>query len=432
MSRRIGYVTGCLVVAAAVTLGVWRARVGDGTTVETADVPLALSGVAAEVVDVSTVLPRRVPQIAVDGTTLVVYSGTDFELDQTETVLMVSEDGGAGLRTLPFDEPLAEIGVVVHRGNLTLLGKQCEPPDDPNDAVCDTENATLEAYVVNLRSGSSRRLPRPPIEGAVVGPVGVTEGRPAFLIATSDGAVVLSTGAPGAPDGWQMTSPPGGASGVCSIDGRLVAVASSAPLDVPAPTDTASAGNGDAPPTQPPAGVPEVGAGEPLWTAATSDDGGVSWSDPEPFLSELPRDFSFELGVVCGPSQVVVHTAQMGVFDPDAGQWQRIALPPELQGQLPPGTAATWAAPDRLVIWTLPVEPSPQASVDIGGVADSVPVAQFQVVEVAGIGTAAPTVAVTATVDASTGLPIASSPSAEANGYVVARSGDRVMVGRVG
>lgn len=412
--------------AAAVLLATglwWAGRGGDQATVTTGD-PGQVAGEAEGLADLGGVLPGRLPELAVDGPRVAAYSGTDFELDHPETLVAVSDDGGASFRGLEFDVPLAGPAAVVRDEELVIVGQRCEPPNDTNDAVCDSESAVVQGFVIDLPTGDVKGLPEAPIQGSVTEAVGLWNDRAVLLAEGDQGPVLLSVGVDGT---WAATNAPAETSEVCAIGDHLIAVASAAPL-----TSGRLGSVGVDGPTEAPVEIPEVGSGEPLWTASTSADGGASWSVPEPFISDLGRDFSFEVGVSCGPKYVVVHTTQMAAFDPRSASWQPIELPSELQGAIPPGAAMTWAATDRLTTWTLPFSLGPPPTVDPeGGALPPAPNTEIQVVEITGIGSDA-TVSVTGKFSTAEGQPVKGSPSAEAAGLVVEVEGDSANLGRLG
>lgn len=417
---------GLAVGAVTVLLGAglwWSGRSGEQATVTTGG-PGQLAGGAEGLADLGGVLPGRLPELAVDGRRVVAYSGTDFELDHPETLVAVSDDGGASFRGLEFDVSLAGPAAVVRDDELVIVGQRCEPPNDTNDAVCDSEAAGMQGFVVDLSTGDVKELPEAPVQGAVTGVVGVWNDRSVLLAQGDQGPVLLSVGVDGT---WSATDAPPETSTVCAVGDQLIAVASAAPLtsgrigslDVDAAVEA-------------PVEIPDVGSGEPLWTASTSADGGASWSQPEPFISDLDRDFSFEVGVSCGPRYVVAHTAQMAAFDPESASWHPIGLPSELQGAIPPGSAMTWAGPDRLTTWTLPVGVGPPPTVNPdGGEPSRTPDSEIQMVEIAGIGSDA-RVSVTGKFATAEGQPVKVSPSAEAAGLVVEIEGDTANLGRLG
>ena len=422
MRRRVWGSVGAAAVLLATGLW-WAGRGGDQATVATGD-PGQVAGEAEGLADLGDVLPGRLAELAVDGPRVVAYSGTDFELDHPETLVAVSDDGGASFRGLEFDVPLAGPAAVVRDEELVIVGQRCEPPHDTNDAVCDSESAVVQGFVVDLPTGDVKELPEAPVQGSVTEAVGVWKDRAVLLADGGQGPVLLSVGVDGM---WAATDAPAETSAVCAVGDQLIAVASAAPL-----TSGRIGSVGVDGPIEAPVEIPEVGSGEPLWTASTSVDGGASWAEPEPFISDLGRDFSFEVGVSCGPRYVVVHTAQMGVFDPGSASWQTIELPSELQGAIPPGAAMTWAVPDRLTTWTLPVSLGPPAPVDPeGGEPPPVPNAEIQVVEIAGIGSDT-TVSITGEFSTTEGQPVKVSPSAEAAGLVVEVEGNTANLGRLG
>jgi hypothetical protein len=401
----------------------WAGRSGDQARVTTGD-PGQVAGEAEGLADLGGVLPGRLAELAVDGPSVVAYSGTDFELDHPETLVAVSDDGGESFRELEFDIPLAGPAAVVRDEELVIVGQRCEPPNDTNDAVCDSESAVMQGFVVDLSTGDVKELPEAPVQGAVTEAVGVWKDRSVLLVEGDQGPVLLSVGVDGT---WAAMDAPAETSAVCAVGDQLIAVASAAPLT----SGRTGSVEVDAP-IEAPVDIPEVGSGEPLWTASTSADGGASWSEPEPFISDLGRDFSFEVGVSCGPRYVVAHTAQMAAFDPGAATWQPIGLPSELQGAIPPGAAMTWSAPDRLTTWTLPVGTAPPPTIDpAGGAPPPMPASEIQVVEIAGIGSDA-SVSITGTFSTAEGQPVKVSPSAEAAGLVLEIEDDTANLGRLG
>ncbi len=426
MARNVRAVALVMVSVALVVAGLWSVRRGGEEPPISVRIPGEVAGVGQGVADLGDVLPGRLGELAVDRNRVVAYSGTDFELDHRETLIASSDDGGATFRRLQFDESLAGLAAVVHGNQLVIVGQRCDPPNDSNDAVCDSEAAEMQGFAIDLDGGEVTKLPDIPVRGSVSEAIGVVRDRVVLLAQSDVGPTLLSVGSDGA---WTATEAPTETSAVCAVGDRLVAVASAAPLG----SGTSSSGaEVDSALVEGSMGIPEVGQGQPLWSASTSSDGGETWSDPEPFDSDLGRDFSFELGVSCGPRFVVVHTAQMAAFDVDSGVWHPIALPEELRGAIPPGSAMAWSTPDALTTWTLPESTAPPPTVDAtGGDVPRLPAGRIRVVNIANIGSQA-RVSVTGTTTTDEGQPVKVSPSAEAAGLVIEIQNDTANLGRLG
>jgi len=407
---------------------------GDEVVVAPGAGPL-LGGEVQPLADVGDVLPGRRPHLFVDGSWVLAASGTNYEAGgQTTTLLAASDDGGLSFRSIDIDASLAGPHAVLQGDSAVLVGDHCAPPVESNDAVCATADVRPLAFRVDLASGEVSEITPYPDDVSINGAVGRVDASSIFHGVTrgSGDNVLVRLDDDGT---WSTTPAPRNASTVCAIEDTVVAVASAAPLELPAPTDESRPPNAPpqtAVPSQP--GIPEVFEGEALWHASVSADGGRSWSDAVAYRSRAERDMSFVIGTTCGPSQVMVNSAQLAAFDPDTQVWTTIELPADLPGGIAPGTAAAWAGPHEFVIWTQGegIGAPPTASHAPGEVGEA-PAIGTRAVRVSGIGTTdQPSVSVGEPVDVSSGQPSAAlSPSAAANGFVLI-AGDTTTIGRLG
>lgn len=307
-------------------------------------------------------MPGRRPQIAVSGSTILAYSGTDYELGDIPTYIAVSRDSGATFHRLNFPAHLFGPGLALVANDAIVVGTVCQAPSDAASGdSCLSSSAQLAGYTIDLDSGVVQPTPAPPVVAAINDTIGTSDGGAAlFDVDAATGRALLSWTAA---SGWQLSPLPAATSRVCLTPGRLTAVSPAHPLQSP-PTSSAPA----SPPGEAPVTVPAktndlqpVSSGEALFSAQVSADAGRTWSKPVPFMSAKPRDFSFTVGVSCGPSAIMAYTLQLGVFSPDTQSWRRADMPVNASS-ISPGVAAAWRDDSHAVIWSDPqLDPVPVA-----------------------------------------------------------------------
>lgn len=343
------------VVAAAASCGGDARGSGGGGGVDDVAVvvPDGLDMVGPEAVgleplaDLGQVSTDRRADVAVGPGGLVTFAGVDFGLGNAEVDLAVSTDDGRSFSRLPFEPRLSDIGVVVGDDEVLVVGSPCAEPDGSDeDAVCAPAEPSLSAYALDLGSGEGRELPEPPIVGFVTDSVGEVDGRSAVIVSADAGPTLLAWSDD---QGWSTNVLPTETTRVCTSGGVLTAITNGQSLTASAELVEPPLRESGPFPVAPPPPIEPVPAGQPLWSAHVSQDGGQTWGDAVPFPAGQTRDFGFALSVACGPEAVLVHTAQVAVFDPEVREWTIVDLgdgaPVGLGGEI------VWVGDDAVRVW---------------------------------------------------------------------------------